>query len=145
MRRGWKKQLLLLGLRGNPDSPPKAREHPCSGMGQVPPGAGAVCKKNLSYPSAPDPEQSHLAQHFIRECPWILLCPPTLRCITSPSILTTHGAAAGPCQDTLQPDVPSCSPAVRTSVRSSTPSANLAVPLDGRSKRICVSDKMRIL
>lgn len=51
------------------------------------------------------------------------------------------GQQLGHAGDTLQPDVPNCSPAVRISVRSSTPSANLVVPLHGRSKRVAHQTK----
>ena len=141
VKRGLKQQVLLMGVRGNPGTPPRAREHPCPRKRQLSPGAGAVCKRNLSYASAPDPEQSYLLWYLIQECMWILLCSPTLCCITSPSVLAM-GQQPGWAGDMPQPDVPSCSPALRVSASLST---NQAVLLHGLSGGICKSDKMRTL
>jgi len=136
MRRGWKQQVLLGGARGNPGSPPKAREHPRPGKGQLSPGAGAACKRNLGFAGAPGPAQPHgtgmrggpalLSRALMHHRP----LQPGRTWGSSRAVLGTRHSQMCPAAAQL------C-----VSVSFSAASARLAGPLDGLSGGICKSDK----
>lgn len=93
--RGWKQRVLVVGVRGNPGSPPRARSTHTPGRGSSPWELGQHVRETSATLAHLILNGLSCPGYFILECMWMPLCSPTLCCITRLSVLAAHGAADG--------------------------------------------------